>query len=182
MRRIVCLFCLLLLCGCAKYVGDIDVIEELKHPTKFPDIYQPEVLNIGALVAENKLKEGEKVRLVSLGETKYTSIQMMLVHGGVTVPPHLHKDHDVVMQVEKGGAIVILNGTRYYVQEGQLILVPRKTWLEVENTGKEVFVAVNVFYPPYRGEDIKFFKTKKKKKKEQRQEVGAGYSGGHSGH
>lgn len=171
MRRIVCLLCLFLLCGCARYVGDIDVIEELKHPTKFPDIYQPDVLDVKALVAENKLKEGEKVKLVPLGETKYASIQMMLVRSGVTVPPHLHKDHDVVMHVKQGGAIVIMSGTRYYVREGKLILVPRKTWHEIENTGEGVFVVVNVFYPPYKGDDIKFFKTRKKTKKEQRKEL-----------
>ncbi len=163
MRHTVYLLSLFLLCGCAKYVGDFDIIDELKHPTKFPDIYQPAVLDIEKLVANNPLGEGEKIKIVGVGETKYASVQLMLVRSGVSVPPHLHKDHDVVMHVKDGSAIVILNGTHYFVEEGDIVLVPRKTWHETKNTGEESFAIINVFYPPYSGEDIKFFKTKKKK-------------------
>ncbi|MFQ5956399.1 MAG: cupin domain-containing protein [Candidatus Brocadiales bacterium] len=165
MRQIVYLISLLLLYGCANDLTDIAFIDELKHPTKFPDIYQPDVLDIEKLLAENPLNEGEKLKVVPLGETKYASIQMMLVRSGVEVPTHYHEDHDEVMHIKKGSAVVILDGTRYYVEEGAVILVPRKSWHKVMNTDKEVYVAVSVFYPPYMGEDIKFVKEKKRKTK-----------------
>lgn len=171
MRSIVYLLCSVLLCGCAHYVGDLEIIEELRYPTKFPDINKPEVLNITQVLATNRLGEGDKIKLVPLGETKYASVQLMLVRSGVSVPPHLHKDHDVVIHVKGGSAIVIMNGTHYFVKEGNIILVPRKTWYEVRNTGEEPFAMVNVFYPPYQGEDIKFFKTREKDKKKIKREL-----------
>ncbi len=166
MRHIVYLLCLFLVCGCAHYVGDLDIIAELREPTRFPDIYEPDVLDTTKLLAKNQLKQGEKIMLVGLGETKYASVQLMLVGSGVSVPPHLHKDHDVVMHVKRGSAIAILNGTHYFVKEGDIILVPRKTWHEVSNTSEETVALVNVFYPVYTGEDIKFFKTRERKKEE----------------
>ncbi|MFQ5861972.1 MAG: cupin domain-containing protein [Candidatus Brocadiales bacterium] len=165
MRHIVYLVSLLLLYGCANDFTDIAIIDELKHPTKFPDIYQADVLDTERLVAENPLREGEKIKVVPLGETKYASIQMMLVGRGIEVPTHYHKDHDEVMHIKRGSAIVILDGTRHYVEEGGVILVPRKSRHKVMNTGKEVYVVLSVFYPPYRGEDIKFIKEKRRKKK-----------------
>lgn len=162
-RHIFYLLSLLLLYGCANDLTDIAFIDELKHPTKFPDIYRPDVLDIEKLIAENPLKEDEKIKVVPLGETRYASILMLLVRSGVEVPTHYHKGHDEVIHVKRGSAIVILDGTRYYVEPGEVILVPRKSHHKVMNTGREIYAAISVFYPPYRGEDIKFVKEKKKK-------------------
>ncbi len=171
MRQIVYLVSLFLFCGCGGYLGDIDVIDELKHPTKFPDIYQPDVLDIDNLIAKNPLGKGEKIKLVSVGETKYASIQMMTMRTGIVVPTHYHKHHDVLIHTKKGGAIVILEGTHYYVTPGDLVLVPRKTWHKLINTGKADFVSINVFYPYYDGEDIKFVKEKKKRGKKREMQL-----------
>jgi quercetin dioxygenase-like cupin family protein len=170
-RQIVYLVSLFLLCGCGGYTGDIDVIDELKHPTKFPDIYQPDVLDIDNLIAKHPLGKGEKIKLVSVGETKYASIQMMTMRTGIVVPTHYHKHHDVLIHTKKGGAIVILEGTHYYVTPGDLVLVPRKTWHKLINTGKDDFVSINVFYPYYDGEDIKFVKEKKKRGKKREMQL-----------
>ncbi len=170
MKRLIHLFlffplilAVLPLCGCARGVLDPAIIDELKHPTKFPDIYVPTVLEVDKLVAEYPLEEVEKVKVVPIADTKYSTVQMMVVKQGIEVPTHYHKDHDEVVQIKKGEGVVILDGTRYYVKEGSVILIPRRVRHKFINTGKEVNVAFSVFFPPHKGEDIKFIKEKKRK-------------------
>lgn len=166
-RFLVYLLSLFLLAGCAKSVQDIAIIDRLKHPTKFPDIYTPTALDIERILAENPLPEEEKIKIVPLGETKYSSLQMTLIRQDIEVPTHYHKNHDEVVHIKKGRGIVILDGTRYYVKEGMVILIPRRVRHKFINTGEGTHVALSVFYPPYTGDDIKFVKEKRPRKREE---------------
>jgi mannose-6-phosphate isomerase-like protein (cupin superfamily) len=149
--------------GCARGVLDPDIVDELRHPTKFPDIYVPKVFEVDKLLAEYPLEEVEKVKVVPMADTKYSTVQMMIVKQGVEVPTHYHKDHDEVVYIKKGKGIIILDGTRYYVEEGMVVLIPRRVRHKFVNTGEGVSVAFSVFFPPHTGEDIKFIKEKRRK-------------------
>ncbi|MFN3466622.1 MAG: cupin domain-containing protein [Candidatus Brocadiales bacterium] len=162
-RRFTYLILLFLLSGCARGIIDPDIIDELRHPTKFPDIYVPTVLEVDKLMAKHPMEDVEKVKVVPVADTKYSTIQMVAVRQGIELPTHYHKDHDEVVHVKKGEGIVILDGTRYHVKEGSVILIPRKVRHKFINTGEGVNVAFSVFFPPHTGEDIKFIKEKKRK-------------------
>jgi quercetin dioxygenase-like cupin family protein len=174
LRYLAWLFPLLLLCGCGRSVLDPAIVDELKHPTKFPDIYVAKVLDVDKLMAEYPLEEVEKVKVVPVGDTKYSTIQMVVVRQGVEIPTHYHKDHDEMVHVKKGEGIVILDGTRYHVKEGEVILIPRRVRHKFMNTGEGVSVAFSVFYPPHTGEDVKFIKEKRRKLAPETYETGPG--------
>lgn len=162
-RRLRYLILLFLLSGCARGILDPDIVDELKHPTKFPDIYMPTVLEVDKLLAEYPMEEVEKVKVIPLADTKYSTIQMMAVRQGIELPTHYHKDHDEVVHIKRGEGVVILDGTRYHVKEGSVILIPRRARHKFINTGEGIAVAFSVFYPPHKGEDIRFIKEKKRK-------------------
>lgn len=162
---LISLLSVFLLSSCAGQIKDIAIIDELKHPTKYPDIYRPAVLSMEKLLAENPLEEGDNLRVVPLGETKYSSLQMMLIRQGVEIPTHYHKNHDEIVHIKKGSGILIMDGTHYYLQPGMVVIIPRKSRHKFINTGEETHVALSVFYPPYAGDDIKFVKEKKKRVK-----------------
>ncbi len=147
-----------LLCGCGRNILDPAIVDELKHPTKFPDIYVPTVLEMDKLMAEYPMAEVEKLKAVPVADTKYSTVQMMVVRQGIEIPTHYHKDHDEMIHVKKGQGIVILDGTRYHVKEGSVILIPRRVRHKFINTGEGPAVAFSVFFPPYTGGDIKFIK------------------------
>ncbi len=171
--------------GCGRGVLDLDIVDELKHPTKFPDIYTPTVFEVDKLLAEYPMEEVEKVKVVPLADTKYSTIQMMVIKEGIEVPTHYHKDHDEIVSIRKGHGIVILDGTRYYVKEGSVILIPRKVKHKFLNTGDGVTVAFSVFFPPHTGEDVKFMKEKRKRIQEPTTSpgvTGSSPSGGGHGH
>ncbi|HHT9152053.1 MAG TPA: cupin domain-containing protein [Candidatus Hypogeohydataceae bacterium YC40] len=163
MKHITYLILLFIICGCGRGVLDPAIVDELKHPTKFPDIYTPTVLDVDKLTAEYPLEEVEKVKVVPVAETKYSTVQMMVMKQGIEVPTHYHTDHDEVVQVKKGEVLVILDGTRYHVKEGMVIIIPRKVRHKFINTGTGVNVTYSVFFPPHTGEDVKFIKEKKRK-------------------
>jgi hypothetical protein len=54
------------------------------------------------------------------------------------------------------------------MKEGMVLMIPRKTWHKLINTGEGSLSAISFFSPPFNNEDIKFLKetkiTKKKKK------------------
>jgi len=152
-----------LLCGCGRNILDPAIVDELKHPTKFPDIYVPTVLEMDKLMAEYPMAEVEKLKAVPVADTKYSTVQMMVVRQGIEIPTHYHKDHDEMIHVKKGQGIVILDGTRYHVKEGSVILIPRRVRHKFINTGEGPAVAFSVFFPPYTGGDIKFIKEKRRK-------------------
>jgi quercetin dioxygenase-like cupin family protein len=157
------LILIFLICGCARGVLDLDIVDELRHPTKFPDIYNPALIEVDKLMAEYPLEDVQKVKVVPVADTKYSTIQMVLVRQGVEIPTHYHKDHDELVHVKKGKGIIIMDGTRYHVKEGSVVSIPRRVRHKFINTGEGISVTLSEFFPPHTGEDIKFIKEKKRK-------------------
>jgi len=65
-----------------------------------------------------------------------------------------HAEHDMVLFVVAGSAVVKVEETRYFVEPGAAVLLPRLTAYAVTPHGsQEDFVALMVFTPPFDGED-----------------------------
>ncbi len=74
-----------------------------------------------------------------------------------------HAEHDLVLVVVAGRAIVTVEGTRRVVQPGSAVILPRYTAYSVTPKGPpegeaeaepEEFVALMVYSPPFEGEDV----------------------------
>lgn len=141
-------------------------IETLKHPTKFPEEFLPEVLNIDDIISQNPLSEGENVKILLVGESKLSSTHFVQVREGCEIKPHFHEKHDKTISIKRGKGIAVLNGTRYLVEPGMVIQVPSSAKFKFINTGTERFVALYVFTPPFDGKDIKYIKEEVKENPE----------------
>ncbi|MDR4508070.1 MAG: SHOCT domain-containing protein [Candidatus Brocadiaceae bacterium] len=156
-------------CTTVKYYP-ANFVESLKHPTKFPDVFSFEVLNIEELVKENPLGEDEEVKVTDVGENKNSSMHLIQVNKNSELPLHYHKRHDVVIYVKKGSGIAMLDGTRYMIKPGSMLQIPGKTVHKILNTGGETFVAISIFSPPFDGRDEIMIQKKKKIERTKREE------------
>ena len=133
-------------------------IENLKHPTEFPEEFLPTVLNIDDFIAKNPLKDDEDAKMLLFSTSKLTSTHFVQVRKDAELKKHFHKNHDKNISVKKGKGIAILNGIRYLVKPGSALQVPAGTEYKIINTGDDTFIALSVFTPPFNGEDITFVK------------------------
>ncbi len=148
-------------CTTVKYYPS-NFVESLKHPTKFPDIFDFSVQNIEDVVEKNPLLEGEDVKITDVGENRNSSMHVLQLRENTEYSSHYHKRHDEVIYVKKGNAIAILDGTRYMVKSGSILQIPSKTVHKFVNTGDEAFMAISIFSPPFDGRDQKFTQKEKK--------------------
>lgn len=148
-------------CTTVKYYPS-NFVESLKHPTKFPDVFDFTVQNIEEIVEKNPLQEDEEVKFTDVGENKNSSMHLFQVRKNAEIASHYHKRHDEVIYVKKGSGIAILDGTRYMVKPGSILQIPSKTVHKFVNTGDETFMAVSIFSPPFDGRDQKFIQKQKR--------------------
>ncbi|MCR4291407.1 MAG: cupin domain-containing protein, partial [Candidatus Kuenenia sp.] len=148
-------------CTTVKYYPS-NFVESLKHPTKFPDIFDFSVQNIEDIVEKNPLQEGEDVKITDVGENRNSSMHVFQLRENTEFSSHYHKRHDEVIYVKKGNAIAILDGTRYLVKPGSILQIPSKTVHKFVNTGDEAFMAISLFSPPFDGRDQKFIQKEKR--------------------
>jgi quercetin dioxygenase-like cupin family protein len=158
----------LVVCGCFVTKKPGEFVESLRNPTSFPEIFSPEIKYIDEILDEKGLAEDENVKIVPLGIDKSTSVYLFQIRQGAEMDTHYHKHHDQILYIKKGSGIVALNGTRYPVKEGMVVMIPRTSIHKYINTGKETIIAVSMFSPPFDGKDIKVIKqsvvyTKEKK-------------------
>ncbi len=158
----------LVVCGCLGMKKPGEFVESLRNPTSFPEIFTPEIKYIDEIIDEKSLAEDENVKIIPLGIDKSTSVYLFQIRQGAEMDTHFHKSHDQILYIKKGSGIVALNGTRYPVKEGMVVMIPRTSIHKYINTGKETVIAVSMFSPPFDGKDIKVIKqsvvyTKEKK-------------------
>lgn len=82
------------------------------------------------------------------------SESMHLIHVGGAEPPHTHDEHDVVVVMLSGSAIVHLGETAEVVRPGDVMEIPRGVAHWAENTAPGGSVVYAVFTPPYDGTDM----------------------------
>jgi quercetin dioxygenase-like cupin family protein len=145
-----------------------EFVESLRNPTSFPEIFFPATKDIDEIVKENKLAEGENIKVIPIGESKSTSVYLIQVRGNAEMDAHYHKLHDEMVYVKKGSGVLELDGTRYGIRDGMLLVIPRMTVHKFVNTGNESNIAISVFSPPFDGEDIELIKESHQIKKKKR--------------
>ena len=154
--------------GCKGMQKPSEFVESLRNPTSFPEIFLPEIKNIDEIVNEKALAEDENVMIIPIGKDKSSSIYLFQIRENAEMDAHYHKSHDVIMYIKKGSGILELNGTRHYVKEGMMAVIPRLSVHKFINTGEVTSITVSIFSPPFDGDDIKEHivstSTKRKKK------------------
>ncbi len=65
-----------------------------------------------------------------------------------------HKNHDVVLSIVAGSAIVEVEKTRYTLSRGSAVVLPRYTAYSLLPTRGDDLLAVLVYTPPFDGRDV----------------------------
>ncbi len=158
----------LIVSGCKTMEKPSEFVESLRNPTSFPEIFFPATKDIDEIVKENKLAEDENIKVIPIGESKSTSVYLIQVRGNVEMDAHYHKLHDEMVYVKKGSGVLELDGTRYGIRDGMLLVIPRMTVHKFVNTGNESNIAISIFSPTFDGEDIELIKESHQIKKKKR--------------
>ena len=164
-------FCLLLLffiVSCKTLDKPVEFVDSLRSPTSFPDLFFPTVKDIDAIIQEDGLLESETVKITPVGKNKSASIHVVQIQKDAEMGFYSHKLHDELVYVHKGSGIVELNDTRYNMEKGMVIVIPRKSWHRLTNTGEGFLVTLSFFSPPFDNKDIRFLtksKTVRRKRK-----------------
>lgn len=163
-----CLLFLLSVAGCKTLEKPAEFVDSLRNPTSFPDLFFPTVKDVNEIIDANELLEAETVKITPMGKNKSASIHIVQIREGSEMGFYSHNLHDELVYVHKGGGIIELNNTRHMMKQGMVLVIPRKTWHKLINTGEGVLATLSFFSPPFNNEDIKVLKETKiarKKKK-----------------
>ncbi|KAA3601619.1 MAG: cupin domain-containing protein [Candidatus Scalindua sp. AMX11] len=163
-----CSLLLLYAIGCKTLDKPAEFVDSLRSPTSFPDLFFPTVKDVDEIIRENELLEAENFKITPVGKNKSASLHVVQIREGAEMGYYSHNLHDELVYVHSGGGIIELNNTRHKMEKGMVLMIPRKTWHKLINTGGGPLSAISFFSPPFSNDDIKFLKqtkvTKKKKK------------------
>lgn len=158
----------LIVSGCKTLEKPSEFVESLRNPTSFPEMYFPTAKNIDEIVKENELAKDENIKVIPIGENKSTSVYLIQVRENAEMDAHFHKSHDEIVYIKSGSGVLELNGTRYGIKDGMLLVIPRRTVHKFVNTGNEMNIAISFFSPPFDGEDIELIKVTRRIKKKKK--------------
>jgi mannose-6-phosphate isomerase-like protein (cupin superfamily) len=86
---------------------------------------------------------------VVLGNPASQAAEMVLSPGDVEGgPENMHRGADQWLYVISGTGIATVNGKRYRLAEGSLILIERGDKHEIRNTGDDALRTLNFYVPP----------------------------------
>ena len=140
--------------GCKGIQKPGEFVESLRNPTSFPERNLPEIKNIDEIVNENTLAEDENIMIIPVDKDKSSSIYLFQIRENAEIDSHYHKSHDVIMYINKGSGILVLEGSRHSVKEGMMVVIPRMNGHKFLNTGEETCIVASIFSPPFEGNDI----------------------------
>ena len=144
----------LVVSGCQGMKKPGEFVESLRNPTSFPERILPEIKNIDEIVNENTLAEDENIMIIPVDKDKSSSIYLFQIRENAEMDSHYHKSHDVIMYINKGSGILVLEGSRHSVKEGMMVVIPRMNGHKFINTGEETSIVASIFSPPFKGNDI----------------------------
>ncbi len=158
----------LIVSGCKTLEKPSEFVESLRNPTSFPEMYFPTAKNIDEIVKENELAKDENIKVIPIGENKSTSVYLIQVRENAEMDAHFHKSHDEIVYIKSGSGVLELDGTRYGIKDGMLLVIPRRTVHKFVNTGNEMNIAISFFSPPFDGEDIELIKVTRRIEKKKK--------------
>jgi mannose-6-phosphate isomerase-like protein (cupin superfamily) len=95
-----------------------------------------------------QLRFGQGFR-VALGNRRSQAAEMVLAPGeSEGSPDNRHRGSDQWLYVISGTGTAVVNGKRYPLRAGTLILIELKDQHEVKNTGRTPLRTLNVYVPP----------------------------------
>lgn len=95
-----------------------------------------------------RLRYGKGFR-VALGNRRSQAAEMVLPPGGKEGGAHnRHRGADQWLYVVSGSGVARVNGRRYVLASGALLLIEHGDEHEIENTGKDNLQTLNVYVPP----------------------------------
>ncbi len=111
----------LVVSGCKGMKKPSEFVESLRNPTSFPERILPEIKNIDEIVNENTLAEDENIMIIPVDKDKSSSIYLFQIRENAEIDSHYHKFHDVIMYINKGSGILVLEDSRHSVKEGIIL-------------------------------------------------------------
>lgn len=104
---------------------------------------------------EFQLPEGEPYSYAERTSSGSQDLVVLQLDPDYRLNKRFHKEHDVTLFVARGRAIVTVEDTRYTVEQGAAVALPRYTAYSVlPQEQEEPLVLMMVFSPPYDGEDV----------------------------
>lgn len=86
---------------------------------------------------------------VALGNARGEAAEMVLEPGDAEGDPkNRHRGADQWLFVVAGQGVAKVNGKRYALREGTLMLIERGDRHEIRNTGRELLRTLNIYVPP----------------------------------
>lgn len=86
---------------------------------------------------------------VSLGNRRSQAAEMVIAPGDCEGgPENRHRGADQWLLVVSGRGAAIVNGKRYPLREGSLLLIEKGNTHEIRNTGRTPLATVNIYVPP----------------------------------
>jgi mannose-6-phosphate isomerase-like protein (cupin superfamily) len=94
------------------------------------------------------LQFGEGFR-VTIGNDRSQAAEMVLAPGDSEGgPDNRHSDSDQWLYIVSGTGLAIINGKRYPLRAGSLVLIERGDLHEIRNTGRGLLRTLSVYVPP----------------------------------
>ena len=95
-----------------------------------------------------QLRFGRGFRVV-LGNRRSQAAEMVLAPGKAEGDPHnRHRGADQWLYVESGTGVARINGRRYGLKAGTLLLIEKGDEHEIRNTGRGLLKTLNFYVPP----------------------------------
>jgi mannose-6-phosphate isomerase-like protein (cupin superfamily) len=86
---------------------------------------------------------------VAIGNSRSQAAEMVIPPGGAEGgPENRHRGADQWLYVVSGAGSAVVNGRRFALRPGTLVLIERGDRHEVKNTGRGVLRTLNVYVPP----------------------------------
>jgi mannose-6-phosphate isomerase-like protein (cupin superfamily) len=86
---------------------------------------------------------------VALGNARAQAAEMVIPPGEAEGDPkNRHRSADQWLYVVAGTGSALVNGKRYPLRPGTLLLIEHQDTHEIKNTGRELLRALNVYVPP----------------------------------
>lgn len=95
-----------------------------------------------------QLRFGKGFR-IAIGNERSQAAEMVIPPGDCEGSPHnRHRGADQWLYVVEGAGVAIVNGRRYPLRPGTIVLIERKDEHEIRNTGRTLLRTLNIYVPP----------------------------------
>jgi quercetin dioxygenase-like cupin family protein len=109
-------------------------------------------LPVEDVLHENPLREGENIRVVSLG--RHQAMSQHLVQIRDREAPHLHAHHDLTVFMLRAKGYLVLNGRRVNLRTSDVLTIRRGSPHYYVNEDSRAAVVFAVYAPAFDGKDI----------------------------